>query len=230
MKRFILAAALAVSAMPASAADLFSPSLKDDVDYAVRSWTGFHVGIHGAYDWATTNADTNIPGVAMSGDAMGGSFRPGVNLGYDVQLGRMVAGVFADYTAGLDGMEATAGLGPIAVGFKADIAHTWTVGGRLGYLVTNRTLLYGLGGYTWAKTTNADVSLAGITLATLPIGDLSGFTLGAGIEREIGAGFRLKAEYRHTWLEDANIAIAPGANVGMGGNVNSIRVGLSYQF
>jgi opacity protein-like surface antigen len=91
-------------------------------------------------------------------------------------------------------------------------------------------MIYGLGGYTWAKTSAAELSLAGITLATLPVGDLNGWTLGAGLERDVGGGFTISAEYRSTWLEKANLTLAPGANVGLGGQAHSIRAGLSYRF
>jgi outer membrane immunogenic protein len=230
MKRYLAltAAIAALASQPVAAADLNYP-LDDTTPAMARSWTGFHAGIHGAYGWTSTDASINIPGVAATGDDAG-AFRPGVNLGYDIQRGRMVVGGFVDWTAGLGNLDGNLSVGPLAIGVQADIESSLTVGARLGYLMTQRTLVYGLGGYTWAKTSRADFSLGGITLASLPAGDLSGVTLGAGIEHMLGAGFSLKAEARHTWLDDANITLAPGAAVGLGGRSTSVLMGLSYRF
>jgi outer membrane immunogenic protein len=128
--------------------------------------------------------DESIDGVAY-----------GVGAGYDFNVGRLVVGIEGEYMESeaeqefgetIDGTEF---LGRIETG--RDIY----IGGRLGFTVKPRTLLYVKGGYTNTKiesafTTNNDT----IDFDT----SVDGFRLGAGVEQMLGRNLYLKGEYRYS--------------------------------
>jgi outer membrane immunogenic protein len=136
-----------------------------------------------------------------------------VQVGYDRLIGeRFLIGAFADYDFYPDGDEHA------AVDFKhksltGDISRdgTWTVGGRLGYLVTPRLLVYGLGGFS-RMNQNGEVTAefdgpkyAKLpTSVTLKAGDLNGWTVGGGVETKldrIDKRLSLKVEYRYSQFD-----------------------------
>ena len=72
------------------------------------------------------------------------------------------------------------------------MTDSWTAGGRGGYLVTPATLAYVLGGYT-----EAHFSLPPLAQHS----DFGGWTVGAGMEANLGGPLYLKGEYRYTQLD-----------------------------
>ncbi len=114
---------------------------------------------------------------------------------------------------------------------KAEVEQNWsvTVGGRLGFLVTPDTLLYALGGYTWADV-DANVRVAfsdpadaigggfGTTDFRLRMDDrVEGYTVGGGVETKLRDHVSLKFEYRYTDLDgesakasDSDAFVSPG--------------------
>jgi outer membrane immunogenic protein len=105
------------------------------------------------------------------------------------------------------------GEGSGAVSSSLHFGNSWAIGGRLGYLVTDGTLLFGTGGYTQMKTELksrfSGSGGAGYTElsedygidAEYAIGSsrsewLGGYYLGAGLEQILWENFSLKFEYR----------------------------------
>ena len=136
-----------------------------------------------------------------------------VQVGYDRLLfDRVLIGAFADYDFHPEGDEhASFSYKGNSLSGDLDRAGTWTVGGRLGYLVTPRFLVYGLGGFS---RMNQDGSVTAAfdgpkyaplpTSVTLTTGDLDGWTTGGGIETKldrIDKRLSLKVEYRYSRFE-----------------------------
>jgi len=146
--------------------------------------------------------------------------------GYDHQFGNFVVGAFANYdfhpghngssnASAIDG-ELSIGILPplIVVGgipindyaymsSSVELKNTWSIGGRLGYLLTPNTLIYGLGGYTEAKF-GGQVDLDYLNLATGPQtlslrvpDELRGYFIGGGGEVRIASNVALRLEYRY---------------------------------
>ena len=196
MQKTIFAAALAatIGMGSAQAADLRTTgSLKDAPEYVPAStWTGFYLGAGGGIG-ATSSDLKALSGSYTVAEANGiggmGGFGT-VQVGYDRQLDQhFVAGVFADYD--FASIDSKLSLFNGHISFPFNLTDSWTVGGRVGYLVNANTLVYGLAGYTEAHF-------------DLPHGaqnnTFSGWTAGAGIETSLGGPLFLKGEYRFTQL------------------------------
>ena len=120
----------------------------------------------------------------------------GVGIGYDLNTGGgFVVGAEAelsDSTAKWDnnnGVPNTFNLGRV----KAD--RDIYVGGRLGYVVSPRTMVYAKGGYT-----NARYGLLG-TDGTTELNqhlDTDGYRVGAGVEYQMDSNVYAKVEYRYS--------------------------------
>ena len=225
------AAALAASVCTAGsafAADMYEPgSMKDAPMPApvVYDWTGFSIGagIGGAFmNYESDTAGTlevTPPGIvdafAFPLDDDDGTIFGTVQLGYDRTLpSRFLIGVFADYDfsggteTGFGGTFALAGGAPgdtLSFAGSADVDNSWTVGGRLGFLATPETLVYGLIGWTHADlnvsgTASTDI-VGGLPVAFSAEEDMDSVTVGAGVETMVGRGLSLKLEYRYTDLD-----------------------------
>lgn len=131
-------------------------------------------------------------------------------------------GVRAEVTAGLDdvtnGVDPTevtygAGVGVdaelyknVIVGVEATIDNVFDrrnigAGARLGYVVSNKVMVYGKVGYAnWKQTTTAE---------------LEGLRLGGGVEVKVAGPVYAKAEYRYTDFNRGNVG-QHGGLVGVG--------------
>jgi outer membrane immunogenic protein len=166
-----------------------------------------------------------------------------VEAGYDVELpNNIVIGIAGDYTwSGMDAqMSLFGGLCyefPITgtndadddcslnrVSETADLTYTlttgdsWSIIGRAGYLVSPKTLFYGLAGYT-STAMEADLTLdAAIvggsqTLVSYEY-DRDGWTFGAGMETIFAQNLSLKFEYRNvSWTESRDIPFTDTAGI-----------------
>ena len=129
----------------------------NSVPWVVGNWTGAYLGFGAGYGTATndiTLADRSPdPGSIFNVDIDGignqGGFISGT-IGYDYQAsGRIVVGAFADadlsdlhHSTGLKASEDEATFG---IGIKSRFQNIFMVGGRLGYLMTPDTLVFGSG-------------------------------------------------------------------------------------
>lgn len=192
------AALLAVSAMSAEAAG---------------PWTGCGVGIMGGV--SATNVEVGFTGLGSVDGLSADGWQGGAGIGCDVQFDRIVVGMFADWQW-IDADFEVSTPGP---SFAAGLKDAWTVGGRAGFVVGDRTLIYGLVGYTQASS---DSSLSGA-----PAPDFSGYVLGAGMEAFVASNVTLKGEYRASLYDGEDLGIK-GLNIEP--TTHAFLVGLSYRF
>ncbi len=135
-------------------------------------------------------------------------------IGYDYQFSsKFVAGVFADFDFGSSELDfnfaASSGAhhnANVSGSLKSDYA--FTVGARLGYLIDEKTLAYGLIGYTRTSLSghiNADITDSRSYIPDLHMSksfshDVGGLTVGVGAERKFGSNWSARFEYRYTML------------------------------
>jgi opacity protein-like surface antigen len=148
-----------------------------------------------------------------------------IQAGYDQRIGNFVVGGFADFDFYPDRPKDSTSnningnlsfaffnipIGPVipianyaSVTSSVELQNTWSVGGRIGYLVTPDVLLYGLGGYTQARF-DGQINLSYLSLTagpqTLSLNvpdELRGYFVGAGGEAKIAHNVALRLEYRY---------------------------------
>lgn len=91
---------------------------------------------------------------------------------------------------------------------KVERDNIWTVGGRLGYLVTPRVLVYGLVGFSRMSlegTLDAKFGPANIPLSIDE--NVDGWTVGGGVETKLDQRVSLKLEYRYSEFDGASAKV-----------------------
>jgi outer membrane immunogenic protein len=177
-------------------------------------WTSFYIGIGGGMGAANHDLSLeNGPGLpspafgaelsGLGGD--GGFFSLGVGLDYQVNS-RFVVGGFFDYdwTNFDTSLDASLSFGGPTVGAGADIEveDMWSIGGRLGYLVSPSTMLFVTAGYTQADVSDLTANVSGLGSVTLAsVGDFDGYFIGGGADMKITNAISIKGEYGYTDLD-----------------------------
>jgi outer membrane immunogenic protein len=205
--------------LPAQAADV--------VPEEAFSWTGVHIGAGGGagYNIYDVQSDAlfqkdfifeDAQALSINADDLGKFYGFGtVEIGADYQFpdSPFLIGFLASYDFNGDSsadaeashQEDDGDFSQSSV--EAELDDSLFVGGRLGFVVNERTLLYGLGGYTWidgkVKASHEfDEFFFGGESSIDKKESVDGWTLGAGIEHMLTDMFSIKLEYRHDFLDD----------------------------
>jgi outer membrane immunogenic protein len=221
-------------------------------DVSVGSWTQFYLSIGGGY--AFTNEELTLsdgPAIVPFGfnvgfDGFGGEGGAlTIGGGYDYQFApKFVAGLLIDYTMHGADTDLDLNIGNLVtanVGFGLD--NELSVGGRLGYLVTPATLIYGSVGYSRIELDDARLrvnidGLGSFGTRVASSGSIDGFFLGAGIETKVTDNISLKLDYRYTNGDSEQITllpdILPEANdfvrAEIDPDIQTVRMSLDYRF
>ncbi|MGU3495080.1 TonB-dependent receptor domain-containing protein [Xanthobacteraceae bacterium A53D] len=193
-------------------------------------WTGLYAGGHVGAGFAGLNGTTTslngtpggIPGTESVDQDFAG-FLYGGQVGYSYQFAnRIVLGLEADWSRTSLGAEqaALATEGTLAnAGFLQAKTHNdieWmsTIRARLGYAVRDDLLLYGTGGFAFARemasrdqyrsdgamTTNPYGNGTNIFEVEQVAGTRSGFSIGGGAEYALNDRWSVKAEYNYAYF------------------------------
>lgn len=161
-------------------------------------FSGIRIEAIAGYDMLRSGTDDNedvgsAPG--EGGDDSIDGVMYGLGVGYDFDLGGVVAGIegeISDSTGKqkardtFDGVDFAAGL---------SVGRDLYVGGRIGFAAGSSTLIYAKGGYT-NTTIEAFAEIDGERFDDKA--SVDGFRLGAGIEQMFGASAYGKLEYRYS--------------------------------
>jgi outer membrane immunogenic protein len=281
VKKIVLAVLLALGPASAFAADLPARTYtKASVAGPAYNWSGFYFGANGGYgfqDQAVNHSANNEAGqiVLPVGplDILPQSptlFSPrgavgGAQAGYNRQFDRnWLVGVEADFDAswirgsGNTNYKTFAGAPAI---ISADEAIDWfgTVRARLGFIPTERLLVFGTGGLAYGRVTEAvqvsvpqGLSIGGsdgsreqclASLNPCMTGSSSrtsiGWSAGGGVEYALGSSVTAKLEYLHVDLGSDVVRVLgrhPGtgtpasANAVYSTDFNIVRAGVNYRF
>lgn len=190
MRKLIIAALVAgTAAVPAYAQEagtFTGPRIEGIVGYdTLRSGDIDDDGV----DTGEDDGDESIDGVLY-----------GVQLGYDFDLGGVVAGVegeFSESSGSADFDETVDGFGG---GIEA--GRDLYIGGRIGFKASERALVYVKGGYTNTSIESAFETDDGDFEFD---SDIDGFRVGAGAEYLFGKNLYGKVEYRYSKYSNLDI-------------------------
>ena len=224
------------------AADFFPPPPTQQVMFAttpVQNWSGFYVGVHGGYGGDQFAYPISAPPATAELTLTSSGFFAGGQVGYNFQAQSFVFGVEADIAwsdiEGKVGLSAAVpGLGLSA---SAGTQLDWfgTVRGRIGFLVTPSTMIYGTGGWAFGETTTfARAAAAGLAASTSISHNKSGWTAGGGLEYAINPWSSFKAEYLYIDLGTDNLtSFTVGAvpvRIAETTTVHTFKAGLNLRF
>jgi outer membrane immunogenic protein len=242
----------------------------------VYDWTGFYIGGNAGYSWGRASTDGTLTGtqnvsvfrtagpdlisstntvlaaLPLTGRANVNGFIGGGQAGYNWQRGTWLFGLEGDIQYSDERGRAEVclvagcaiGTGILTANYKLD----WfgTARGRVGFLPTDRVLLYATGGLAYGHlSATAPLLSWGSTRA--------GWTVGAGAEAAIDRNWSVKLEYLYMDLGNVGSSGASATGVvnqlntpGIGFNTvttttltsafrtkftdNIVRVGLNYRF
>ena len=159
-----------------------------------RIGTGCYVGASIGY--TNTSSELSYDTVASIDSLGADGSRAGVNGGCDYRMpnSKVVLGFFGNYNWDLSDHDFSVDLGPF--NFTHSEGDQWAVGARLGFTITDATMIYGLVGYT-ERETSASLSGPGGSIA-IDVADREGYQFGGGIETMISNSASFSLEYRHT--------------------------------
>jgi outer membrane immunogenic protein len=180
------------------------------------SWTGpyigGYVGAGGVVNELNGFLGGEIDGVGGEGGVYGGL------IGFNYQLASQFVVGLQGEIGGTDMETETSVLGGL-FNLDAKPKTTASVSARLGYLATQDTLLYAIGGWSYAKY-EVDISFLG-GLATASFKEkYNGWHAGAGVETRLTDSLTGRIEYRYTQYNDEDwdtggiIEIEPSTHVG----------------
>jgi outer membrane immunogenic protein len=181
------------------------------VGYAPDSWSGFYAGLYGGAGAIVNDIALSAFGGAGTFNGIGGEgLLGGGMIGYDHQFG-------ANWVAGIQGeigiTDLTTELNiPGTIALDAQPEWTAAVSGRLGWLPTPETMLYLVGGYSYADY-NVDISGIGGPPDGSYSQDYHGFHVGTGMETYLAKNVTARVEYRYTQYGGENWGVTgiPGA-------------------
>ena len=214
MNKYLMAAILTGVSAGAMAADLparnKAPAAPMTYVPPAFTWTGFYGGFNTGISYA--NFGPNF--------GTGAGLLLGGGVGFNYQVGQVVAGAEVDYDFSRDGVRGNGILGPT----KAWATQVSTLRARVGYAM-DRTLFYVTGGY--AGATIHEEALA------VPASEShwrNGLAIGGGVEYAITNNVTAKIEDIYTRYGSKQYF---GGTVAQNNNtqhINLLRVGVNYKF
>lgn len=180
--------ALFTAALAASTA-LAAPAFAQEAD---QPFTGPRAEAIVGWDRIDDSSTTGVD--AEDGVVYGGA------VGYDFQVGGAVLGFEGEATGSTTKQEAFGVLAP-GDSLRVKAGRDLYVGGRVGFLVGERALIYAKGGYTNAQV---DTRYRTGTTTVTDKETLDGWRLGAGAEVSLGGNLYVKGEYRYSNYTEAN--------------------------
>lgn len=182
------------------------------------NWTGFYVG--GALGAGSTKNKFDSGFGFQSFNGFGGDGVLGeLSIGYDHDFGSWVVGIMAD--GRYSGISTE--VGGFST-FNIDADYGFDALGRVGMKVSESTLAYVLGGYSWQHF-KLDVPSGGGG-GPLPHWNSSGYSVGGGIESALTDKVAVNLEYRYSHYASKDV----GGSTDITPSFQTVRLGLKYKF
>lgn len=206
-------------------------SLKDGPSspVAARSWSGCYAGAMVGYGVSKDKASLALSGVdVVTIDGLGSSGAVGgVKGGCDVQMGKIVAGLFGEASWHSQEFSVSS---PLGGGLEGNVGldMSWAIGGRLGYLVNQQTLVYAMAGYTQAQFSDMSATQGGTAIGSVSVPDAKGWMVGLGTEMALTDKLGLDLSYTYSHLDRVDVPIVTNVAIGFEPEVHQVRAGLVW--
>lgn len=189
------------------------------------------LGVSGGYSIANTDTSVDIvngPAQVLAINGLGADGPSGgLTGGCDVRNGAWLVGAWIDHTWHRADFEVTSSLLPAGV-IETSIDKQISIGGRLGGYVAEKTLIYGLIGWTRVSMDALESPVLGVSF---DVPRMDGWVFGGGIEVEMLPNVLVGTEYRFSDLREETIEVAPGlANLNLDTELHEFRVNVRYRF
>ena len=218
------------------------PGNPDPLLLAAAQFIGANIG----YGWGdfeqAFDAEVIILGPLSEGfDADGDGILGGAQAGFNWQTGQFVFGVEVDVQAvNIDGGANRFfdfGLATLDADVSTEIDWFGTARGRIGFVPTERLMVYGTGGFAFGETTSSasyDAGIFGSDSASSK-DTRTGWAAGAGAEYAFADNWTLKAEYLYVDLGEETFLnlVEPGlleADLTSDVTLQTVRLGINYKF
>ena len=197
----------------------------------IFTWSGVYLGGQIGYRFGTSSSNLFPTGTGPGFGVGLGNYSPGgvvggAHVGYNYQIGMIVAGLEGD----IEGSSYNGSQGIPGAALKTTSNFDSSIRGRLGFAF-DRALIYSTGGVAFAQFRNQ--FFAG-GLADDQTTWRAGWTLGAGLEYAITNNWSVRAEYRYTdygrYTDLLGVTTAGASSIRKHDTDNSIRAGFSYKF
>jgi outer membrane immunogenic protein len=185
--------------------------------FAAEPFNGPYIGAEFGYQQDKLRSSVTSPaGVVLEeANKTGSSFSYGGQIGYDFK-------VSPAFVLGAE-VQATGDTNKIRTGnVTADAGRTFNMTARGGFLVADKTLVYGKGGWTNTRVTWND----GIDSVT---SNRDGWLVGAGVEHAITDNISARAEYRYSEYNRLRTDVS-GDDLSAKFRRNAVAVGVNYRF
>ncbi len=238
MKLFLTSvAAASLAASSAIAADLPSRKIAPVAPVMtvapVFSWTGIYAGVNGGYGFSANGSKvkSSVHAARSFRSEHKGGFVGGGQLGYNYQIGSVVVGLETDINYADLRQRASIGR------YDARTRVNWfgTVRPRIGFLPTERLMVYGTGGLAYGDvSTKAGRGAVNFVQTGKDSKVRVGWTLGGGVEYALTDNVSLKGEYDYVDLGSKKLRMAGVGAINDGVSRKTqfhvIRAGLNYRF
>ena len=202
---------------------------------ASEGFAGFYVGASAGYLFSNTDVLLDIVGPATLYDVKGmGGEGPsfGLYAGWGTMLGqsgKVYGGIEAGYQFN-NSIDSSAYVS-LPTYIRLEEQDSWNISGRLGYLFTQDTMVYGRLGYVRTKF-SFNHSTTPSALGPTYKDHANGVILGLGVEHHLNKQWSLRGEYDYLNHESMDFNKLNGAatSASMENNSSLFSVGLSYTF
>lgn len=233
MKVSTAVAGLMIVSGAASAADLGYKKPTAVPTMALYNWNGFYIGaaLGGRFGNDYTREFVTATGAATGfrRNISPDGFFGGLYGGYNYQMNGLVLGIEGDIDYGnYRGAYSLAN----GNGTRTRTDFAGSIRGRLGYLVTDRVLLYATGGLAVGniKHTYFNTGLNRVESFTRA---QAGWTIGGGVEAAVTRNILVRAEYRYTdygRVSNNSTAAFNGFTYRHNPRDHQFKVGVAYKF
>lgn len=228
-----LVAVTAIAGFGAARAADLGPRTAAPVAAPVYSWTGFYVGANVGLGVGENRGRVNIPAIGgtPSFDMSPIGVIGGGQAGYNWQVGGWVLGVEADIQgASIDSTTncVLTCLPASRLAVSQSLPWFGTVRGRLGSPLGS-LMLYNTAGFAYGEVRTSISDTAGGTGTYTQT--RSGWTVGSGVEANLGGNWIGKIEYLYVSLGDVNFPLTGTTQTYVGSaQQHVIRLGANYKF